>query len=116
MKTSTQPLSSSKTVYPILFAISFSHFLNDLMKSILPAVYPMLKEGFALTFSQVGLITMTSQLSASVLQPFVGLYTHKHSLPGSLALAMLMTLVGLICISFAPSFPSLLLSISVVEM
>ena len=114
MKTSTQPLSSSKTVYPILFAISFSHFLNDLMQSILPAVYPMLKEGFALSFSQVGLITMTSQLSASVLQPFVGLYTDKHPFPGSLALAMLMTLVGLICISFAPSFPILLLSVSLI--
>src|SRR5690606_545094 len=114
MKTSTQTLSSSKTVYPILFAISFSHFLNDLMQSILPAVYPMLKEGFALSFSQVGLITMTSQLSASVLQPFVGLYTDKHPFPGSLALAMLMTLVGLICISFAPSFPILLLSVSLI--
>ena len=84
------------------------------MQSILPAVYPMLKEGFALSFSQVGLITMTSQLSASVLQPFVGLYTDKHPFPGSLALAMLMTLVGLICISFAPSFPILLLSVSLI--
>lgn len=114
MKTGTQTFSSSKTVYPILLAISFSHFLNDLMQSILPAVYPMLKEGFALSFSQIGLITLTNQLSASVLQPFVGLYTDKRPHPRSLVFAMLITLFGLICISLAPSFPILLVSVSMI--
>lgn len=112
--TSTHTLPTSQTVYPILFAISFSHFLNDLMQSILPAVYPMLKDDFALSFAQIGLITMTTQLSASVLQPFVGLYTDKHPRPLSLALAMFITLVGLVCISLAPSFPMLLLSVSMI--
>jgi FSR family fosmidomycin resistance protein-like MFS transporter len=107
-------LPTNQTVYPILFAISFSHLLNDLIQSIIPAVYPMLKDSFSLSFSQVGLITMTTQLSASVLQPFVGLYTDKRPNPRYLALAMLMTLIGLICISLAPSFPILLLSVSLI--
>jgi FSR family fosmidomycin resistance protein-like MFS transporter len=107
-------LPTNQTVYPILFAISFSHLLNDLIQSIIPAVYPMLKDSFSLSFSQVGLITMTTQLSASVLQPFVGLYTDKRPTPRYLALAMLMTLIGLICISLAPSFPILLLSVSLI--
>lgn len=113
MITSTKAsLPANATVYTILFAISFSHLLNDLIQSIIPSVYPMLKDNFKLSFSQVGLITMTSQLSASVLQPFVGLYTDKHPHSKSLALAMLFTLLGLICISFAPTFPILLASVA----
>lgn len=107
-------LPTNQTVYTILFAISFSHLLNDLIQSVIPAVYPMLKDSFSLSFSQIGLITMTSQLSASVLQPFVGLYTDKRPHPRSLALAMLITLIGLICISLAPTFPILLLSVSLI--
>src|SRR5690606_32539904 len=100
MKTiaSTRNSLPTQTVYTILFAISFSHLLNDLIQSIIPAVYPMLKDSFSLSFSQIGLITMVSQLSASVLQPFVGLYTDKYPHPRSLAFAMLITLIGLVCI------------------
>lgn len=107
-------LPSSQTVYPILFAISFSHFLNDLIQSIIPSIYPMLKDNFSLSFAQVGLITMTNQLSASVLQPFVGRYTDKYPHPRSLVVAMLITLLGLISISLSPSFPILLLSVALI--
>lgn len=64
---------SSETVYPILFAISLSHLLNDLIQSVIPAVYPMLKSNYALSFTQIGIITLVFQLTASILQPFVGL-------------------------------------------
>ena len=107
-------LPTNQTVYTVLFAISFSHLLNDLIQSVLPAVYPMLKDNFSLSFSQIGMITMVSQLSASVLQPFVGLYTDKRPHPRSLAFAMFITLIGLICISMAPTYPILLLSVSLI--
>ena len=69
---------SGKTVYPILVAISISHLLNDALQSIIPAIYPVVKESFSLSFAQVGLITLTFQLSASLLQPFVGLYIRDN--------------------------------------
>ncbi len=112
--TKAAPSPVNQTVYAILFAISFSHLLNDLIQSIIPSVYPMLKDKFSLTFSQVGLITMTSQITASVLQPFVGHYTDKHPNSKSLALAMTITLAGLICISLAPTFPILLASVALI--
>ena len=65
----------------VLAAISFSHFLNDLIQSLIPAIYPLLKEGFALSFTQIGLITLTFQMSASLLQPLVGSYTDRHPQP-----------------------------------
>ena len=75
-----QPTSQQlvqQTVFPVLFAISFSHLLNDTMQSLIPAIYPVLKGSFGLDFAQIGLITLTNQLTASILQPFVGLYTDK---------------------------------------
>src|SRR5690606_3965711 len=108
------PSPVNQTVYTILFAISLSHLLNDLLQSIIPAIYPMLKTNFSLSFSQIGLITMTSQLTASVLQPFVGHYTDKHPSSRSLALAMIVTFVGLICISLAPTFSILLASVALI--
>lgn len=105
---------SGKTVYPILIAISISHLLNDALQSIIPAIYPVVKESFSLTFAQVGLITLTFQLSASLLQPFVGLYTDRKPQPYSLAIGMGFTLVGLIFLSHAPSFNILILSVAMV--
>jgi FSR family fosmidomycin resistance protein-like MFS transporter len=105
---------SGKTVYPILIAISISHLLNDALQSIIPAIYPVVKESFSLTFAQVGLITLTFQLSASLLQPFVGLYTDRKPQPYSLAIGMGFTLVGLIFLSRAPSFDILILSVAMV--
>lgn len=103
-------------VLAVLAAISFSHLLNDLIQSLLPAIYPMLKGSFGLTFAQVGLITLAFQLTASLLQPLVGLYTDRRPKPFSLAAGMGLTLLGLLLLSVAPSFPALLLAAALVGM
>lgn len=105
---------SSHTVYSILFAISFGHLLNDLLQSVIPAIYPMLKDSFGLSFAQVGLITLVYQLSASILQPFVGRYTDKKPNPQSLAIGMCFTLVGIMLLSLAGSFATILCSVGLV--
>ena len=105
---------ASETVYSILFTISFSHLLNDMMQSVIPAVYPMFKENFHLSFTQIGLITLTFQLAASLLQPFVGFYTDRTPRPYSLAIGMGFTLVGLIFLSLASSFVAILLSVTMI--
>ena len=98
----------------VLLAISFSHFLNDMLQSLIPAIYPLLKESFALSFTQIGLITLTFQMSASLLQPAVGMYTDKHPQPYSLAVGMGSTLIGLVALAFAPNYGSLLLAVGLV--
>ena len=98
----------------VLLAISFSHFLNDMLQSLIPAIYPQLKEGFHLSFTQIGLITLTFQMSASILQPAVGLYTDRHPMPYSLALGMGSTLIGLLALSVAPSYGLLLIAVGLV--
>jgi FSR family fosmidomycin resistance protein-like MFS transporter len=95
-------------IFPVLGAISFCHFLNDMMQSLLPAVYPLLKGGFDLDFGQIGLLTFTYQLTASLLQPLVGLYTDRKPQPFSLVAGMGCTLCGLVALAFAPSYPALL--------
>lgn len=107
---------AQKTVYPILFAISFSHLLNDMMQSVIPAVYPLIKQSFHLSFSQIGLITLTFQLTASLLQPFVGFYTDRTPRPYSLAIGMGFTLLGLLSLSMAASFTAILVSVSLIGM
>ncbi|MFD1771690.1 MFS transporter [Sphingobacterium suaedae] len=102
------------TVYSILFAISFGHLLNDLLQSVIPSIYPMLKANFQLTFSQIGLITLVFQLSASILQPFVGHYTDRRPNPRSLAIGMGFTLLGLISLSMAYNFVFILISVCLV--
>jgi FSR family fosmidomycin resistance protein-like MFS transporter len=104
------------TVFTILAAISFSHLLNDMMQSLLPALYPMLATSFKLDFGQVGLITLVFNLTASILQPAIGLYTDRKPQPYSLPLGMGFTLVGLIVLSVAASFPMLLLGAALVGM
>lgn len=112
----TEQLQSPPTVYPILFAISFSHLLNDLIQSVIPAVYPLLKDNYALSFSQIGIITLVFQLTASILQPFIGLYTDKKPTPKSLMTGMMFSLAGLISIAFASNFAYILLSVSLIGM
>jgi len=109
-------LPVNKTVYPILLAISLSHLLNDLLQSVIPAVYPMLKDNYALSFTQIGIITLVFQLTASILQPFVGHYTDKKPHPRSLALGMILSLLGLLCIAFASNFYYILASVSLIGM
>jgi FSR family fosmidomycin resistance protein-like MFS transporter len=107
-------LQANQTVYPILFAISLSHLLNDLLQSLIPAIYPLLKDNYALTFTQVGIITLVFQLTASILQPFVGLYTDKRPNPKSLAIGMFFSLMGLICMAFAGNLSAILASVSLI--
>ncbi len=102
------------TVFPILLAISFSHLLNDMIQSLIPAIYPVLKQSFALDFSQIGLITLTFQMTASLLQPLVGTYTDRRPLPFSLPVGMASSLVGLLVLSEAPNFATLLLAAGLV--
>src|SRR4051812_19485917 len=104
------------TVYSILFTISFSHLLNDMMQSVIPAIYPLLKNNYHLSFTQIGLITFTFQLTASLLQPFVGHFTDKTPRPYSLAIGMGFTLTGLISLSMAHNFAAILISVSLIGM
>jgi MFS transporter, FSR family, fosmidomycin resistance protein len=99
-----------RTVVGILLALCASHMANDTLQALLPSIYPVLKASFGLTFTQVGLITLSFQLTASVLQPVVGTYTDRHPKPYSLACGMGITLVGLVFLSQAPSYPMILLS------
>ena len=105
---------AGQTVFPILFAISFSHLLNDTIQSLIPAIYPIVKNSFSLTFAQIGLITLTFQLAASLLQPFVGLYTDRKPQPYSLAVGMGFTLIGLVSLSRASNFEMLIVSVALV--
>ena len=100
--------TAQKTVFGVLGAVSFSHFLNDLIQSLLPSIYPMLKTSYALDFGQIGLLTFTYQITASLLQPVVGAYTDRKPLPYSLPLGMTFTLMGLLLLSRAATFPLLL--------
>jgi MFS transporter, FSR family, fosmidomycin resistance protein len=93
-----------RTSYAVLTMISFCHFLNDMIQSLLPAIYPILKGSFHLDFGQIGLITFTSQLTASVLQPVVGWFTDRRPQPFSLSIGMGFTLLGLVMLSTASSF------------
>jgi MFS transporter, FSR family, fosmidomycin resistance protein len=108
--------AAEKTVMSILLAISFSHLLNDTIQSLIPAIYPVVKESFHLDFTQIGLITLTFQLTASLLQPLVGFYTDRRPLPYSLATGMCFTLGGLVLLSTAGSYPLLLVSVALVGM
>ena len=98
------------TAFAVLGAISFSHLLNDTIQSLVPAIYPLLKSAFALSFAQVGLMTLTLQLTASLLQPVVGLYTDRRPTPYSLVVGMGFSLVGLLLLAIAPTFPMLLVA------
>src|SRR5678815_351587 len=108
--------AANPTVLAILFAISFSHLLNDTIQSLIPAIYPLLKASFHLSFVQIGLITLCFQMTASILQPCVGFYTDRRPQPFSLAWGMGLTLCGLTILAFAGSFPLVLLAAALVGM
>ena len=110
-----RPAAESVAV-PILAAISVSHMLNDVIQSLLPAIYPILKSNFHLDFGQIGLLTLTFQLTASLLQPLVGAYTDRRPQPFSLVAGMGFTLLGLLTLSRAGSYPLLLLGAALVGM
>jgi len=102
------------TAYRVIGAISFSHLLNDMIQSLILAIYPILKGDFHLSFSQIGLITLTYQLTASLLQPLVGMVTDRKPMPFSLPVGMGFTLCGLLLLAVAPNFPILLLAAALV--
>lgn len=111
--TATKALVST-TVFPILFTISFTHLLNDMLQSVIPSIYPLIKDNLHLSFSQIGLITFTFQITASLLQPFVGHYTDKAPKPYSLSAGMGFTLAGLVVLSMATSFAAILVAVALV--
>ena len=108
--------SAERVAVPILAAISVSHLLNDLIQSLLPAIYPILKDNYRLDFGQIGLLTLTFQMSASLLQPLVGTFTDRKPQPFSLMVGMGFTLIGLLTLSQAHSYPLLLLGAALVGM
>jgi FSR family fosmidomycin resistance protein-like MFS transporter len=110
------PATQERVAYRVLGALSVCHLLNDTMQSLIPAVYPILKTTYHLDFGQVGLITLSSQMTASLLQPVVGLYTDKRPMPYSLAIGMGFTLAGLLLISTAPTFAIVLAAVALVGM
>jgi FSR family fosmidomycin resistance protein-like MFS transporter len=116
VRPSPRDQSAGKALFGILAAISVCHLLNDMVQSLIPAIYPILKSSFHLDFGQIGLMSFTYQLVASLLQPFVGLYTDKRPKPYSLVVGMGFTLIGLLLLATAPTFAVLLLAAAFVGM
>jgi FSR family fosmidomycin resistance protein-like MFS transporter len=108
--------SEERTMFRVLAAVSFCHVLNDMMQSLLPSIYPILKSSFHLNFTQIGFITLTFQITASLLQPVIGHYTDRKPMPYSLPIGMVFTLVGLLLLAIAPTFPLLLLAAALIGM
>jgi FSR family fosmidomycin resistance protein-like MFS transporter len=102
------------TRFRVLGAISFSHFLNDMIQSLILAIYPLLKNDFKLSFAQIGLITLTYQLTASLLQPLIGMYTDRSPQPRALSIGMGFTLIGLLLLSAAPNYATVILAAALV--
>ena len=100
--------SASRTVFSVLWAASFCHLLNDLMQALLPAVYPILRGDFDLSFAQIGFLTFVYNVTASLFQPFIGSYTDRHPLPYSLPFGMASSLIGLLTLAYAPNYAMLL--------
>ena len=108
------PPRRSGASFRVLGAISTAHLINDMMQSLILAIYPILKGEFSLSFSQIGLITLTYQLTASLFQPLVGLYTDRKPVPYSLPVGMTFTLLGLVLLAYSPNFGSVLLAAALV--
>ena len=120
MDTLTKPISAPRrrttadTVYPILLLVSVTHLLNDMMQSVIPAVYPLLKAKFGFSFAQIGLITLVFQMTSSILHPVVGRYADRHPRPYSRAAGMCFTLAGLFALALAPGFAPILLAVALI--
>lgn len=108
------PHVKAGTAYTILFAVGFCHLLNDMIQSVIPAMYPVLKDNLGLTFAQIGIITLVFQMTSSIFQPFIGNYADMHPQPYSLAAGMCFTLTGLLALAFSSNFPMILLSVAVI--
>jgi FSR family fosmidomycin resistance protein-like MFS transporter len=106
--------TEERTMFRVLAAVSFCHVLNDMMQSLLPSIYPILKTSFHLNFTQIGFITLTFQITASLLQPVIGHYTDRKPMPYSLPIGMVFTLIGLLLLAVAPTFSLLLLAAALI--
>lgn len=102
------------TVYSMLVICGISHFLNDMIQSIIPSIYPILKANFDFSFAQIGLITLVFQMTSSILQPFTGLYADRHPRPYALSVGMCFTLMGLLVLAFANHYLAILVAVSIV--
>ena len=109
-----QPTITEGTVYSMLVICSISHFLNDMIQSIIPSIYPIIKDKFDFSFALIGIITLVFQMTSSILQPFTGLYADKHPRPYALSVGMCFTLAGLLLLAFAEDYLLILLSVSIV--
>ena len=112
--TTGEMTQAETTTFPFVVALTFAHLLNDVMQSLIPAIYPIIKTTYGLSFGQIGLITLAFQLTASVLQPFVGIYTDRRPSPYSTIIGMACTMIGLLVLSHAGSFGALLLGSAIV--
>lgn len=113
----TSAIASSprpRTHIAVLLVLAMTHLLNDLMQSLIPAAYPILKEAFALDFVQIGMITMTFQIAGSLLQPVIGMVTDRHPAPFSPVVGMMFTLSGLVSLAFAQSYAAILVSVALI--
>lgn len=109
-----QTSTKERTIFSILIAISFAHLLNDMMQSIIPSIYPIIKDKYGFTFGQIGIITLVFQMTSSILQPFVGRYADKHPQPFSLSIGMVFTLIGIIMLAIADNYGLILLAVGVI--
>jgi FSR family fosmidomycin resistance protein-like MFS transporter len=109
-----RPLGVPEATFSIVLTLSLAHLLNDMMQSLLPAIYPLIKEAYGLDFGQIGLITLAFQLTASLLQPVVGMFTDRRPQPFSLVAGMAATLIGLIVLARAGSYPMLLIGAALI--
>lgn len=110
----SQTVSVETTVVPVILAVALGHFLNDVMQSLIPAAYPLLKENLTLSFTQIGVIGMVFQGTASILQPVIGLYTDRRPLPYAMAAGMAATGAGLILLAHAESFALVMLAVALI--
>ena len=106
--------TKSKAATSVLLMVSMGHLLNDMFQSVIPSIYPMIKEALGLSFMQIGAITLTNQITSSLLQPLVGYFSDRHPKPYALVVGMCFTLAGLMLLSMANSFPLVLLSVAFV--
>ena len=108
------PTKMEGTAYSILVICGISHFLNDMIQSIIPSIYPIIKDKFDFSFAQIGIITLMFQMTSSILQPFTGLYADKHPRPYALSVGMCFTLIGLLMLAFSEHYLLILLAVSIV--
>lgn len=108
------PTMTEGTVYSMLVICGISHFLNDMIQSIIPSIYPILKANFEFSFAQIGIITLVFQMTSSILQPFTGLYADRHPRPYALSVGMCFTLTGLLLLAFANNYLAILIAVSIV--